>query len=119
MKIKYHENQWKYNEAYLNWLLSQKSTYYDWIITVIFYTSLHKMHICMHKKGFSNSQIKNHKLLNNEIASTFPTISAHYNTLYTECRRVRYYQYNLNVIPQSDLNQYIDIWNKIIKPFKP
>lgn len=119
MRIHEHDNQYNYNEEFLNWLLEKKSAYFDWIITATFYTSLHKMHSCLHAIGIKGKYIKIHPNLNNKVAEKFPSISADYILLYAECRRVRYKQINLNAITEEDLNKYLDIWRNKIKPFVP
>ncbi|MGC9781568.1 MAG: hypothetical protein HZR80_20180 [Candidatus Heimdallarchaeota archaeon] len=119
MHIHQHDNQYNYNEEFLNWLIEKKSKYFDWIITVTFYTSLHKMHSCLHAIGIKNRYIKKHKDLNDYVAEKFPSISAGYVLLYEECRRVRYKQIELNAITEEDLNKYLDLWRNVIKPFVP
>ncbi len=131
MNIQQHRNQCNYNESIINWGKVNKFIFNDWLITIAFYTALHKIDFCLHKKAkltdqeitkFINTRgrkFTGHGARNSRIIYYFRSISADYIDLYTESRRVRYNQINLNQITDVELNQYLDIWFKVIKPFTP
>ena len=131
MNLKHHQKQWKYNEDVINWCKSNKFLFYDWLITIAFYTALHKIDYCLHVKAklsdkeilkFNISSIKKyygHKARNQRVIFHLREISAYYIDLYRECRRVRYNQAKLNQIDISDLENYLKIWFEIIKPYNP
>lgn len=113
-----HENQFNHNDAFLDWLLIEKSQFYDWIITVSFYAALHKMHSCLHTKGVPCHRIRNHDSLRKQITNHFPeNISTFYDMLHFECRKIRYDQTDLNTINKTYVQDFIDAWKMIIKPF--
>jgi len=113
-----HENQYQYNEDVLNWLKNNNSPFFDWIIIIAFYTSLHKIDQCLHKRGFNDFQIGSHIKRNNLVINNLPTtICTEYIKLYSKSRVVRYKQDTLYDIKSEDLQDYLDIWFKTIKPF--
>lgn len=113
-----HENQYKYNEGVLKWLNTNKSPYFDWLITIAFYTSLHKIDQCLHKRGFTNYQLRNHRKRNHVVINYLPyLISTEYIKLYTKSREVRYEQETLYDIKTKDLQNYLNIWFNTIKTF--
>jgi hypothetical protein len=112
-----HENQWKANEQLRNKMLSNGSKFYDWIITITFYTALHKMHCELHNKGVRSRDIKSHSKLISKISNLLPSIASDYLLLHSECNRVRYKQFTLGVITNSELKLYCDIWDNVIKTF--
>lgn len=113
-----HENQYKYNEDVLDWLNNNKSPYFDWMITIAFYTSLHKIDQCLHKRGFQDIQLKNHRNRNHVVINHLPPlICTEYIKLYSKSREVRYEQNKLFDIKHQDLLNYINIWHNTIKPF--
>lgn len=113
-----HENQWKANEQFRNKILTDGTVFYDWIITITFYTALHKMHCLLHDKGIRSNQITSHGKLNSKISNELPSIAVDYLTLHSECKRVRYRQSNIGAISKAELKQYCDIWDNIIKPYR-
>lgn len=130
MNNQQHRNQWNYNEEIINWCKSNNFTYYDWIITITFYTALHKIDYCLHiSAGLTDTQIivyykfrrkyTGHGARNKQVIQHLRNIASDYIDLYTESRRVRYKQTNLNQISDTDLNHYLNIWYNIIKPFNP
>ena len=125
MLLHEHKNQWKNNEKLLNWLQSQKCTYFDWLIIITFYTVLHKMDELIHQKfpGYDkrNETRKNtgHAYRNKMVGKYYKSVHSEYDSLYRKSRKVRYEQRKLNKIKTKDLKKYIDIWVNTIKPLKP
>ena len=113
-----HENQYQYNEDVLNWLNNNNSPFFDWLITITFYTSLHKIDQCLHKRGFNDIQLINHRKRNMVVIYNLPNnICSEYIKLYSKSREVRYEQDTLYDIRSVDLQGYLNIWFDTIKPF--
>lgn len=113
-----HENQYRYNEDVLSWFTQNNSTFFDWMITITFYTALHKIDQCLHKRGFGDSQLSNHKKRNNLVINNLPPlICTEYIKLYSKSREVRYEQDTLCNITSTELQNFLNIWFTIIKPF--
>lgn len=126
MQINEHRNQWKYNEKLITWLQSNNCTFYDWLITIAFYTALHKMDELIHqkfpdydKKNETKSETIGHAYRNKTINKYYKSIFSQYDSLYRMSRKVRYEQRKLNCITEIELKQYLNIWFKTIKPLEP
>lgn len=120
MRLIHHEDQYNYNERLLNSMWFEKSTFFDWMITVSFYTTLHKIDKCLHILGFNDRQISNHSKRLSKVINNLPIkISSEYVKLYSKCREVRYRQFHLNNISTKELNKCLNIWFNIIKPYIP
>lgn len=131
MNLQQHENQWRYNESVIQWAKDNNFSYNDWLITITFYSALHKIDYCLHRTAnLTDRQItftidpqgrkyRGHgariKLVRRHLAE----ISHDYYTLYSECRRVRYDQRSLNQISKEDLEHYLNIWFDIIDKYNP
>ena len=115
-----HNNQWNYNEQVITWLQKQGFSYNDWLITITFYTALHKMERCLHDRGIWHKEIKNHKTRNTQIIREFRgKVVRSYMDLYDESKRVRYFQSKLHNIPEPKFDHFLQLWKRDIKPFKP
>ncbi len=125
MQLHEHRKQWKNNENLINWLQSQNCIYFDWLIIITFYTTLHKMDELIHQKfpGYDkrNETRKStgHAYRNKMVNMYYKSVYSKYDTLYRISRKVRYEQRKLNKIKLEDLNKYLEIWFNIIKPLKP
>ena len=49
MNLQQHENQWRYNESIIQWAKDNNFSYNDWLITITFYSALHKIDYCLHR----------------------------------------------------------------------
>lgn len=120
-----HRKQWENNESLIQWLQSNKCSYYDWLIIIAFYAALHKMDILIHQKfpGYDKKKESlketGHIYRNKMINKYYKEISSDYLTLYRQSRKLRYEQRSLNKIKEKTLNYYLDLWFKKIKPLEP
>jgi len=125
MRLEDHKNQWKNNEKLILWLQSCKCSYFDWLIIITFYTALHKMQELIHQKypdfdkRTETKRDTGHIYLNKMVNKYYKDVYSKYYSLYRKSRKLRYEQKKLNRIDEKDLNNYLDIWFKTIKPLKP
>lgn len=111
-----HINQMNANDKLINELLFNKTKFFDWIIIVMFYASLHKIDYLLHQKNINSRVLRNHMVRNSKVFQNLPQkLYNSYNTLYLESVRVRYKQVNLFSISLEDLRKYFKHWRKIKK----
>ncbi len=119
-----HKNQWQNNEKLIIWLQSKNCTFFDWLITITFYTVLHKMDELIHQKSPNyDKQLETmkggrHAFRNKMVGKYYGSVHSEYDSLYRKSRKVRYEQRRLNKIKVKDLNKYLGIWFNTIKPLK-
>lgn len=119
MKIPEHLLQWQNNEKIIKELQKIGFLHYDWLITIAFYTCLHKIDIHLHNKGLTDGKIRTHYYRKREVTNNLPSyIARKYIQIETKCRKVRYTQKILNNISKTDLLKYLNIWFNDIKSFK-